>query len=331
MAGPRRSGGVGSIVHFWTLPPPGTGFRCGVSGQGSEPEADEPVAPDGVAARRGRGGERHRTGLGPPGPLIIAAPFPLPPIRSAFTTAIRRPPMSELLNIEPERVLAVFAHPDCAIVNCGGALALWAAGGAEVTVVSCSRGERGGADPDLSDAEMADRRRRELSESLSVLGALPPVILDYPDGELENTLALRRSVVGLIRTHRPDVLISHDPTAVFYGDRYISHPDHRAVGWAVVDSAGSPSASVRYHPDLGAPHRVRLLLLAGSLDPAVAVDIGSVVGAKVAAIKAQVSHVGTEADWVDEMVRARAEQSGEAFGVSLAELFRAVRSDGPAD
>ncbi|HEC08622.1 MAG TPA: PIG-L family deacetylase [Acidimicrobiales bacterium] len=239
--------------------------------------------------------------------------------------------MSDLLNIDPGKVLAVFAHPDCAIVNCGGALALWASGGAEVTVVSCSRGERGGDDPDLSDEDMARRRREELSESLAILGARPPVILDYPDGELENTLELRRSVVGLIRTYRPEVLISHDPTAVFYGDRYISHPDHRAVGWAVVDSAGSPSASVRYHPDLGAPHRVPLLLLAGSLDPGVTVDIGPAVGAKAAAIRAQVSHVGPDADWVDDMVRARAEQSGESSGVALAELFRAVRAEGPAD
>ncbi len=239
--------------------------------------------------------------------------------------------MSDLLKINPGRVLAVFAHPDCAIVNCGGALALWAAGGAEVTVVSCSRGERGGGDPEIDDDEMAARRREELSESLAILGARPPIILDYPDGELENTLGLRRSVVGLIRAHRPEVLISHDPTAVFYGDRYISHPDHRAVGWAVVDSAGSPSAGVRYHPELGSPHRVPLLLLAGSLDPGVTVDIGPAVGAKVAAIRAQVSHVGTEAEWVDDMVRARAEQSGESSGVALAELFRAVRFDGPAD
>ena len=39
----------------------------------------------------------------------------------------------------------------------------------------------------------------------------------------------------------------HDPTAVIYGDRYVSHPDHRAVGWACLDAVGAPSAGVRYH------------------------------------------------------------------------------------
>ena len=42
--------------------------------------------------------------------------------------------VAELLDGVPDRVLAVYAHPDDPDVSCGGTLARWAGGGAEVHV-----------------------------------------------------------------------------------------------------------------------------------------------------------------------------------------------------
>ena len=50
--------------------------------------------------------------------------------------------MAETFDVVPERVLAVYAHPDDPEVSCGGALARWAAAGAEVHVVVPSASTR---------------------------------------------------------------------------------------------------------------------------------------------------------------------------------------------
>src|SRR4030067_361392 len=51
----------------------------------------------------------------------------------------------------------------------------------------------------------------------------------YPDGELVADLGLRRALTRVIREVQPEVVLCGDPTAHFYGNRYVNHPDHRAA------------------------------------------------------------------------------------------------------
>ena len=224
----------------------------------------------------------------------------------------------------PVRALAVFAHPDDPEVGCGGTLARWAAGGAEVHLVIACRGEKGSNDPGTDPEALAASRAAEVAAAARVLGLASVEHLDLPDGDLENDAALRTRLVSIVRRLRPDALVAPDPTAVFFGDSYVNHRDHRELGWAVVDSL-VPAASPLYSPDEGDAHQVELLLLAGTLEPDAWVDIGAVLQVKVAAVACHESRLGSDPALVAAILEQRAAEAGRAGGVELAESFRRLR------
>src|SRR5438105_8971551 len=104
----------------------------------------------------------------------------------------------------PERVLAVYAHPDDPEVSCGGALARWARAGAEVHVAICASGDKGTVDPATDPAELVKRRVGEMDAAATVLGLAGHHRLDHPDGELAEAADLRPQLVALVRSPRPD-------------------------------------------------------------------------------------------------------------------------------
>src|SRR3954466_13016774 len=95
---------------------------------------------------------------------------------SALSAAGRRQP----------RVLAVFAHPDDETLCAGGTLAKYASAGAEVRVVSLTKGEAG----QIRDASAATRatlravREKEFHEAGNALGLTETRCFDYADGGL---------------------------------------------------------------------------------------------------------------------------------------------------
>src|SRR5581483_9734840 len=141
-------------------------------------------------------------------------------------------------------VLAVFAHPDDAEISCGATLSTWSSLGREVHLLVLTNGDRGSADPAMDRAELARTRRRETEEAAAVLGLASVRILGVHDGELENTAEVRGQVVRAIRELRPQTVLSCDPTAWFFENRYYNHSDHRTAGVIALDSvfpgAGNP-------------------------------------------------------------------------------------------
>ena len=228
-----------------------------------------------------------------------------------------------MLDPDPPAVaLAVYAHPDCGVVAAGGTMAAWVDAGSEVHLLVCAQGDKGSTAPDLDTEAFAELRAEELSSSARLLGLSSVEILSSSDGELTDGLQLRRAVVGAIRRLRPETVLLPDPTAVFFGDSYVNHPDHRATGWAALDAVGPASSNPNYNTDLGPAHQVRLALLSGTLEPDVVVDIGAVLERKVHAITAQESQFGEDARWIDDAVRARAAEAGADAGLDAAEAFR---------
>src|SRR3984957_1317473 len=75
-----------------------------------------------------------------------------------------------------ERVLFVHAHPDDETLETGGTIAALVDRGAKVTVLTCTRGERGEIIPDdlrpalESKAAMAKLREAELAAAMKILG-----------------------------------------------------------------------------------------------------------------------------------------------------------------
>ncbi len=142
---------------------------------------------------------------------------------------------------EHSRAMVVFAHPDDADWGCSGTVAQWTRLGWEVVYVMCTDGSKGTEDRSISAIELSRIRKQEQVEAGRVLGLKSIEFLDFPDGYLEPTIALRREIVRVIRKHRPHILITTDPTRDLRHFQYIGHPDHFAAGEATL-SAVFPSA-----------------------------------------------------------------------------------------
>jgi LmbE family N-acetylglucosaminyl deacetylase len=230
--------------------------------------------------------------------------------------------VSELIGAVPGSVLAIYAHPDDPEVSCGGTLARWASAGAAVDVCICAQGDKGSLDPRVDPAELAVRRRKEVEAAGAVLGVQAHHYFDYPDGDLEDAVELRRRVVVLIRHLRPEVVLCPDPTAVFFGQRYANHRDHRAVGWSVLDAVTPACGNPHYFPDAGPAHQPATLFLSGTLEPDVWVDITDTIDTKAEALARHGSQVEQPDEWLRSVVRQRAEAGGRQAGVRYAEGFR---------
>lgn len=222
----------------------------------------------------------------------------------------------------PTTALAVFAHPDDPEVACAGTLARWSSAGAAVHLVITNLGEKGSMDPSTDRLALASRRAAEADAAAGVMGLAGHDLWGVADGELENTDVLRGRLVETIRRVRPDIVIAPDPTAVFFGQGYVNHHDHRALGWAVLDAVAPMAAHPLYFPDAGPAHQVAMLLLAGTLEPDTWVDVEASLAAKADAVRCHASQLGDGADLVDDVVAARAADAGRAAGVRYAEGFR---------
>jgi LmbE family N-acetylglucosaminyl deacetylase len=194
-----------------------------------------------------------------------------------------------------------------------------------VRLVVVNSGDKGSAETGTNPAELTRRRAAEVDAAAEVLGLAGVERLGLPDGEVSNDLALRGRLVDLVRTHRPDVVICPDPTAIFFGDTYVNHRDHREVGWAVVDAVAPAAGSPLYFPETGPPHQIAALLLSGTLEPDVWVDISDSLELKVAAVQCHESRVGGDPALVAELLRTRTAESGAQVGVAHAESFRRLR------
>jgi LmbE family N-acetylglucosaminyl deacetylase len=124
------------------------------------------------------------------------------------------------------RLLGVFAHPDDEVFCAGGTMARAAEAGAEVMIVSATRGERG----QIRDATAATRRtlgavrEGELGAAAAELGVRRVQVLAYPDGTLQHhRSSLGAVITGILRQFDPDTVIT------FGADGGYGHPDHVAI------------------------------------------------------------------------------------------------------
>ena len=219
-------------------------------------------------------------------------------------------------------VLAVYAHPDDPEVSAGGSLARWAMAGSQVHVCICADGDKGSLDPAVDPDYLAAVRREETAAAGRILGVAEHHWMGGRDGELGEDRGLMEKLVVLIRAVRPGLVVAPDPTAVFFGQHYINHRDHRAVGWSVLDAVAPAAANPHYCPAAGPAHRVDLLYLSGTLEPDAWVDVSGTIEAKTAAIACHETQVGDTAEWLRGAVRQRAEEAGRQAGVPFAEAFR---------
>lgn len=159
-----------------------------------------------------------------------------------------------------ERVLFVHAHPDDEAISTGGTIATLVQRGAEVAVLTCTRGERGEVIPDdlkhlLDDpAELGTHREGELAAALAVLGVHDHRMLGSatarwegrasrryldsgmrwtPDGSAEpldllDAESLAAAELGEVAADIAAVLVALEPDVVvsYDGGGGYGHPDH---------------------------------------------------------------------------------------------------------
>lgn len=226
-----------------------------------------------------------------------------------------------------ERALVIFSHPDDAEFSAAATIATLVASGATVDYLVTTDGGKGTEDPAVTPEMLAATRVAEQRAAADVLGVREIVHLGYPDGYLTPTLDLRRDITRHIRRFRPDLVIAQNPQRRSDGNPFIAHPDHLATGEATL-SAVYPAARDRLNfPELIGeglePWKVRQVLVAGVERPNLWIDVADCLEVALAALRCHASQVR---DWaeVEERVRDRARESGEAVGMTAAQSFLSI-------
>ena len=103
---------------------------------------------------------------------------------------------------------------------------------------------------------------------------------------------MSRSIVRLLRTLKPTVVITWDPFA-----NRLNHTDHRTIGLITADAVFPASRDHLYYLDDYAelevkPHRVADLLLAGTRDADYHIDVTAHMETKIDALMKHTSQIG---------------------------------------
>ena len=230
----------------------------------------------------------------------------------------------------PKIAMSIHAHPDDQEFSIGGTLAKWARAGCQIISVTITSGDSGSNDPAKDGsykAELAQLREGEQLAANKVLGVKRAIFLRYPDGELEPTIQLRKELTRIIRAQKPDVVVTGNPEAWFYGNEYVNHPDHRAAAQAaceaVFPSAGSRLIFADLLTDGFEPHEVKRLYVHGTEKPDTWVDITKTIDVKVKALQQHASQVPV--DEVEKWMKEWAKEDAKDKDFEYAESFRVMK------
>jgi LmbE family N-acetylglucosaminyl deacetylase len=244
-------------------------------------------------------------------------------------------------------ILAVYAHPDDAEFLASGSMAKWTEEGHQVYAISATDGSMGTKITGWTRAQVAERRRGELSKAMEVIGGNEPIGFWFPDGSLsEHCEELKEKLAVWVRKLRADRIVTLDPWL-----SYQIHPDHVAVG-RIASEVAVFTCFPLYFPDqieagldCHQPQEV-WYMLPTERAPNRIVDIGGTFEKKVQSILCHQSQVEMLADWfvpdadprnlnadekeqlasgVHSLIRTMASGIGRRYDIGLAEAFHAVR------
>lgn len=241
--------------------------------------------------------------------------------------------MEPIDNREIKRVLVVNAHPDDSDFGASGTIAQWVKQGIQVSYVLCTNGDQGGEESGHSKEDMPAIRQREQRDAGKVIGVTDITFLNYVDGHLEPTLALRKDLVRQIRRVKPDRIVCQSPERNW--ERIgASHPDHLAAGEATIQAvypdARNPFAFTDLLEKEGLePWRVREVWMMGFSEPDHFVDITETFDLKLATLRAHQSQTG-HMENLEEMIREWGQRNAGIGGLPegrVAEAFKIVNTN----
>jgi LmbE family N-acetylglucosaminyl deacetylase len=172
-------------------------------------------------------------------------------------------------------LVSFHAHPDDEAIACGGTMAMAAAAGHRVVLVTATSGECGEVvDGILNPGEtLGERRQKELADAAAILGVTRVEILGYRDSGMIGTpenedpdcfwqtpvdeAAAR--LARILAEERPDVFTVYDE----YGN--YGHPDHIQVHRVGVRAAEMAAVERVYEATINRDHFRRLMARAAEL------------------------------------------------------------------
>jgi len=228
------------------------------------------------------------------------------------------------MQAKPAQVMVVTPHPDDAEYGVAGTVVRWVSQGKDVVYVVCTNGDKGTSDANIKPEELAKIREEEQMAAANALGVREVIFLRHPDQGLEDTPEFRKEIVRLIRTYRPETVVTADPYR-----RYIWHRDHRITGQITLDAIFPYARDLHSYPDLITeglyPHKVKEVLLWGSEDLNHRSDITETFTLKLSALRCHTSQVGfIPPQELEERLRERHKFLAQGENFHLAEAFHRV-------
>ncbi len=223
-------------------------------------------------------------------------------------------------------ILAVHAHPDDIETLAAGTLALLAAQAHTIVIATLTAGDCGSVEHDRH--ETARIRKDEARAAAAMIGAAY-ICAEFGDLAVFNDDPSRRRVVELLRSVRPDVVITSSP------EDY--HPDHEAASVLVRDAcfaAPVPNyAAGQARPLDAIPHLYFMDPIEGrnregiKIAPDFAVDVAAHIETKRRMLAAHASQLSwiVKQHGIDDYAAsmdAWTRKRGLSFGVTYAEGFR---------
>ena len=226
------------------------------------------------------------------------------------------PPAIDLENAPVLDVLAIAAHPDDIEQTCGGTMLKMAESGYLTGALDLTAG-------DMGTRGTPEIRMAEAKRAAQLLGLAFRENLQMPDARLENNIAFRMTLAGVIRRLKPKVVI-----LPYWEGR---HPDHYvtpALGYEACFLAGLAKLD-----DLAPPHRPFKIVyssLYANVKPSFVVDITPYFDRRMESLFAYESQYGEQADGaglfpgkeeITDRLRSIARYYGNLIGVKYGEPF----------
>jgi LmbE family N-acetylglucosaminyl deacetylase len=236
----------------------------------------------------------------------------------------------QLEKLEGKTILLFTPHPDDDTFCCAGTLALLAKRQNNIHIFIYTNDDKGSYDPDMTSERLARIRKAEEEESCRIIGIPKQNIhwMQFHDGMLEyaSPKDLVEEVTKIIRTFRPDVVMSIDP-----GSEYVRwhKTDHRMAANNTMDAIRAAEwhlyfPNQRLHDGLE-PWRVPMeaYFYVTPKDANYWVNIDDVVDLKLAAAVAHVSQ------WEPSIDKYRADWDPKTLAdLKQRQRARALKKDG---
>lgn len=222
------------------------------------------------------------------------------------------------------KILVFSPHPDDVDFGFAGSAATLAKKGSEIIYCVVTDGSKGAHNAGLGAKAMKNIRIKEQISAAKILGVKKVLFLNETDGEVKNTKSLCKKIVKVIRTIKPNVIVSPDPANKSFVSFYGFHRDHRETAEAVFDAIYPAAGSKYFFPELAKkykPHHIDEAWFWNPEKPNKFIDISHTMELKLRALRAHESQF-KDFSAVEKRIAERASLNGRKCGVKYAESFR---------